>query len=99
MRPSTQRFRAESIGSLLQPEYLLSARLSAQSGAISPEELRAAEDCAVNEAIALQEDAGLDVVTDGEMRRPTWHDTSRHLLGLETALVPLNGQGRQIPWP
>jgi 5-methyltetrahydropteroyltriglutamate--homocysteine methyltransferase len=103
MRPSTQKLRAETIGSLLQPEYLLSARLSAHSGAISPDELRAAEDRAVNEAIALQEEAGLDVITDGEMRRPTWHDTSRHLLGLEPRAglrsYPSTAKGANSPGP
>ena len=79
MRRSTQKLRAETIGSLLQPDQLLQARKSAQSGAISLAELRAIEDLAVDEAIAVQEEAGLDVVSDGEMRRPTWHDTSRHL--------------------
>jgi 5-methyltetrahydropteroyltriglutamate--homocysteine methyltransferase len=103
MRRSTQSLRAETIGSLLQPEYLLQARLSAQSEAIPIEELRAVEDRAVREAVALQEEAGLDVVTDGEMRRPTWHDTSRHLLGLEPRggerSYPSTAKGANSPGP
>jgi 5-methyltetrahydropteroyltriglutamate--homocysteine methyltransferase len=39
---------------------------------VTPEALRAAEDRAVRDAIALQEGAGLDVITDGELRRSSW---------------------------
>ncbi len=57
------------VGSLLRPPQLLRAREDAEAGRITAAELKAAEDRAVDEAVALQEDAGLDVVTDGEMRR------------------------------
>jgi methionine synthase II (cobalamin-independent) len=57
------------VGSLLRPPGLLEARERLERGEIEDEEFRAAEDRAVDEAIRLQEDAGLDVVTDGEMRR------------------------------
>ena len=59
--------RADVVGSLLRPEYVKQARASG-----SAEELRAAEDRAVREAVALQEAVGLDVVGDGEMRRWSW---------------------------
>ena len=62
-------FRSDVIGSLLRPTYLKEARRQRAEGAISAVEFKAIEDRAVNEAIALQLDAGLDVVTDGEMRR------------------------------
>jgi 5-methyltetrahydropteroyltriglutamate--homocysteine methyltransferase len=39
---------------------------------VSEAELRAAEDRAVREAIALQEAVGLDVIDDGELRRASW---------------------------
>lgn len=58
-------WRSDVVGSLLRPPYL---RQSRERGA-PPGELRAAEDRAVDEAVALQEAAGLEVVTDGEMRR------------------------------
>lgn len=57
------------VGSLLRPPELLAAREDVVAGSISESELKVVEDRAVNEAVALQEDAGLDVVTDGEMRR------------------------------
>ena len=57
------------VGSLLRPPQLLRARENLAAGRISPAELEAAEDRAVDEAVGLQEEAGLEVVTDGEMRR------------------------------
>lgn len=78
-----ERARAETVGSLLTPEELLEARAAAQAGRITAAELVAIEDRAVLEAVALQEQVGLDVITDGEMRRPGWSDTVRHLSGLE----------------
>lgn len=79
--------RAETVGSLLTPRRLLEARADAERGACSSEELVALEDSAVLEAIALQERVGLDVITDGEVRRRSWADTRRHLEGLEPGPV------------
>ena len=64
--------RSDVVGSLLRPEALRRARQGAREGRVTPEALRAAEDRAVLEAIALQEGAGLDVITDGELRRSSW---------------------------
>ncbi|HXY86301.1 MAG TPA: cobalamin-independent methionine synthase II family protein [Gaiellaceae bacterium] len=61
--------RTDVVGSLLRPAALLSARDEAARGELTPAEFKRIEDRAVDEAIALQEDAGLDVVTDGEQRR------------------------------
>jgi 5-methyltetrahydropteroyltriglutamate--homocysteine methyltransferase len=61
--------RADVIGSLLRPRALLEARTEWHSGRLSSADYKRVEDGAVNEAIALQERCGLDVVTDGEMRR------------------------------
>lgn len=76
--------RAETVGSLLQPRKLLDARTEYRAGQVAEDALRAIEDEAVVEAIALQEGVGLDVITDGEMRRATWADTLRHLDGIES---------------
>ena len=64
--------RADVVGSLLRPAYLRQARQGARAGTVNEADLRAAEDRAVREAIALQESAGLDVITDGELRRQSW---------------------------
>src|SRR6476620_12489855 len=57
------------VGSLLRPQALLDARQRFEQGEIEPAEFKRIEDAAVDAAVALQEQAGLDVVTDGEMRR------------------------------
>ncbi len=62
-------YKSEVVGSLLRPAYLADARKQFESGQISAADFKAIEDQAVNEAIALQETAGIDVITDGEMRR------------------------------
>ena len=66
---SNSEVRAETIGSLLRPPYLASARGQLERGELTPAAFKKIEDRAVDEAVALQETAGLDVVTDGEQRR------------------------------
>jgi 5-methyltetrahydropteroyltriglutamate--homocysteine methyltransferase len=58
---------------LLRPARLHTARADRQAGTITAQELRAVEDEAVREAVALQQEVGLRSVTDGEFRRATWH--------------------------
>jgi 5-methyltetrahydropteroyltriglutamate--homocysteine methyltransferase len=57
------------VGSLLRPSELLGVRGRFDRGEATAAELKAAEDRAVDAAVRLQEEAGLEVVTDGEMRR------------------------------
>jgi len=61
--------RSETIGSLLRPDYLLDARRRLAQGDLTPAAFKRLEDRAVDEAVALQEAAGLDIITDGEQRR------------------------------
>jgi 5-methyltetrahydropteroyltriglutamate--homocysteine methyltransferase len=69
---TTPPFRADHVGSLLRSPELIAAREAVAAGHGSPEELRAAEDEAVRDAVAMQTDVGLPVVTDGELRRGAW---------------------------
>jgi 5-methyltetrahydropteroyltriglutamate--homocysteine methyltransferase len=64
--------RVEHVGSLLRPPYLREARAAFTRGEIAPAELKAAEDRAVREVVALQESVGLPVVNDGELRRESF---------------------------
>ena len=64
--------RSDVVGSLLRPAYLREAREAARAGTLDDKGLRIVEDRAVREAIAMQESAGLDVITDGELRRNSW---------------------------
>ncbi|MGH7916340.1 MAG: cobalamin-independent methionine synthase II family protein, partial [Candidatus Binataceae bacterium] len=62
-------YRAEVIGSMLRPAYLKDARREHDAGRLATWEFKQVEDRAVGEMIALQEQCGVDVITDGEMRR------------------------------
>jgi 5-methyltetrahydropteroyltriglutamate--homocysteine methyltransferase len=62
-------FHSDVVGSLLRPTYLKEGRDQFASGKLSAAEFKAIEDRAVNECIDLQIDAGIEVITDGEMRR------------------------------
>ena len=74
-------FRADHVGSLLRPDRLRDARAAFKAGRATAEELRAVEDDAIREVIALQRDAGLQTVTDGELRRTSWHMDFIYSLG------------------
>jgi 5-methyltetrahydropteroyltriglutamate--homocysteine methyltransferase len=63
---------AEHVGSLLRPRWLLETRAAHRQGTLTSADLREAQDRAALEAIELQQQAGLEVFTDGEMRRDTW---------------------------
>jgi methionine synthase II (cobalamin-independent) len=63
---------AEHVGSLLRPAWLLDARARYQRGELDQAGLRAAEDRAADENIALQRAAGLEIFTDGEVRRSNY---------------------------
>src|SRR3954471_13569168 len=66
-------FRADHVGSLLRPKALHDIRAKAKRGEVSREELRRAEDEHIRKVVKLQEDAGLQSITDGEFRRDWWH--------------------------
>jgi 5-methyltetrahydropteroyltriglutamate--homocysteine methyltransferase len=91
-------FRADHVGSLLRPPALKALRLEKESGAVSAAQLAAAEDAAIREGVKLQEDAGLQGITDGEMRRKSWHmDFLVQLSGLssEGKMLPVTFHGRE----
>jgi 5-methyltetrahydropteroyltriglutamate--homocysteine methyltransferase len=83
---TTPPFRADHVGSLLRPRALLQARDDAGRGAISLDDLRAAEDEAIRDAVRMQEEIGLRSVTDGEFRRASWHmDFIYEIAGVQKA--------------
>ncbi|MGB1911708.1 MAG: 5-methyltetrahydropteroyltriglutamate--homocysteine S-methyltransferase, partial [Candidatus Puniceispirillaceae bacterium] len=66
--------RADHVGSLLRPQTVASARKAYfESQTISAEQLKEAEDAAILDLIAMQQEVGLKVATDGEARRSFWH--------------------------
>ncbi len=62
-------YRADVVGSMLRPDYLLRARAAHKTGELPPGAFKQIEDRAVDQCIAIQEGCGVDIVADGEMRR------------------------------
>jgi 5-methyltetrahydropteroyltriglutamate--homocysteine methyltransferase len=77
----TPPFRADHVGSLLRPPALLQARERFAAGAITAEDLRAAEDDAIRDVVRMQQEVGLQSATDGEFRRSSWHMDFIYQLG------------------
>ena len=107
-------FRAEHVGSLLRPRTLHDTRAAFDGDLTQPvrsgqkrssPELKPIEDAAILEAVALQERAGLQSITDGEYRRRSWYQD--FVLGLENTAIrfeigPLSfadNQGNRAPTP
>jgi 5-methyltetrahydropteroyltriglutamate--homocysteine methyltransferase len=63
---------ADHVGSLLRPPELLAARRAFAAGELDPPAFKAIEDRAVLDVVRLQEEAGMPVVTDGELRRESF---------------------------
>jgi 5-methyltetrahydropteroyltriglutamate--homocysteine methyltransferase len=83
-------YRADHVGSLLRPATVHDARVRYHAerldsdGFHTCDELKAIEDDAIRDMVAMQESVGLKAVTDGEMRRSFWHyDFMGALTGLE----------------
>lgn len=72
------------VGSHAHPAWLVAAMAAAARGELGPEDVRETLDDAVDTAIRDQEEAGIDVVSDGEMRRAGFFTAEfyRHLSGL-----------------
>ena len=66
-------FRADHVGSLLRPPALKAARADREAGRIDAAALARVEDSEIARLIAKQEEIGLAVATDGELRRSMWH--------------------------
>ena len=81
MNNSRPPFRADHVGSLLRPAELLGARERFKNSEISAAELRTIEDAAIRNVVKMQEDVGLQGITDGEFRRASWHMDFLYQLG------------------
>jgi methionine synthase II (cobalamin-independent) len=90
-------FRAEHVGSLLRPPELKRARADHQAGRITAGALRAVEDDVIRRMVARQEALGLKAVTDGELRRDSWHmDFYKQIGGLvERGAAPIRFKNAQ----
>jgi 5-methyltetrahydropteroyltriglutamate--homocysteine methyltransferase len=84
-------FRADHVGSLLRPAELKQARERHAKGEISGEALREVEDRLIRTAVAMQEEVGLEAITDGDFRRQSW--SSDFLCAIKGVVQP-PAQGR-----
>src|SRR4029077_36290 len=62
----------DHVGSLKRPPELIAAWRAWEAGKLAPARLREEQDRAIRDAIKMQEDLGLPIVTDGEFRRGGW---------------------------
>jgi 5-methyltetrahydropteroyltriglutamate--homocysteine methyltransferase len=93
VNPSGPPYRADHVGSLLRPDRLLATRADRAAGRIDDVELRAVEDEAIADAVAMQRDIGLSTATDGEFRRAAWHmDFIYAIAGINR----VEGEGRVV---
>jgi 5-methyltetrahydropteroyltriglutamate--homocysteine methyltransferase len=85
--------RTEGVGSLLRPPELLAARRRHEAGELDHAEFKRIEDAAVLDAIRLQEQTGIGIVSDGELRRRGWMSHFfESVEGFQT------GAGPSLPW-
>ncbi len=89
--------RTDVVGSLLRPAAVIEARKRFDEGLIDQAELNRIEDDAVRAAVRLQEDVGLDVVSDGEMRRLNFQDSfGAAVEGYDASASTLQAYARRV---
>jgi 5-methyltetrahydropteroyltriglutamate--homocysteine methyltransferase len=85
--------RSEGVGSLLRPPELLDARRRHAAGELADADFKRIEDRSVADAIRLQEEVGLAVISDGELRRRGWMS---HFIESVDGFAA--GAGPSLPW-
>jgi 5-methyltetrahydropteroyltriglutamate--homocysteine methyltransferase len=95
----TPNYRADHVGSLLRPPELFKAREDFANKRISQAQLKDVEDRAVEAALDMQRQVGIEVLTDGEYRRHDWvGDFTSSVDGYVTAEVPIRFEWK-LPEP
>lgn len=97
-------YRSDVVGSLLRPAYLREARDRHEAGTLSDADFKKVEDRAVDDAVALQLRTGIEVITDGEMRRYAFYghliDSVEGFDRLGGWAIPFrNAQGEKLVLP
>jgi 5-methyltetrahydropteroyltriglutamate--homocysteine methyltransferase len=83
MERTSPPFRADHVGSLLRPSWLVEARKAFNAGKMSHDALHKEEDRAVRDVVAMQEEIGLQSITDGEFRRQTYLSEFLNPIGVQ----------------
>ncbi len=68
----TSAYRADHVGSLKRSPQLIAAHQAHDKHELADDVLRAQEDREIEAAIRMQKDVGIDVLSDGELRRGGW---------------------------
>jgi 5-methyltetrahydropteroyltriglutamate--homocysteine methyltransferase len=68
----TSRYRADQVGSFLRSDELKRAHVAFTQGSLPVDQLRSLEDAEVLKVLELQREVGVDVFSDGELRRGSW---------------------------
>lgn len=98
-----EQYRADHVGSLLRPTELLQARDDYFAGRISQQELTSVEDKCILEALEMQRQTGISVLSDGEYRREAWSDAWNRVLkpfrsSLPAGVQPITPPGGAPRW-
>lgn len=89
-------FRTDVVGGLVKSRALQAAEAAFVSGSLDQSGLEAARDAAIKDALVLQKDIGLPVVSDGELRRLDRDSLySDAITGLR---IRTGGGGGVAPW-
>lgn len=90
MKQSTDRILTTHVGSMPRPQYVVDQLFAQDKGEnYNPDEFDAVMTRAVQEVVARQTAAGVDIVSDGEMSKISYATYIRHrLTGFEIAEVP-----------
>jgi 5-methyltetrahydropteroyltriglutamate--homocysteine methyltransferase len=84
--------RADQVGSLLRPAELLAARSEYANGTRSEASLREVEDEAILAVLGRQQEVGIEVLSDGELRRTSW------ITEMADAVDGFASQSRTVEW-
>jgi 5-methyltetrahydropteroyltriglutamate--homocysteine methyltransferase len=100
MPDTTAPYRADQVGSLLRTAPLKEARARRAKGEIAPAQLKAVEDEEIRKIVRRQEEVGLKLATDGELRRTWWQlDFFEGLIGAEAYQAAKGFQFKGIQTP
>ncbi len=91
MKKDLSHVRTDQIGSLLRPSSLISAFSSFGRGEIDKRDLELAQDKAIRELVMRQEQAGLEIITDGEYRRLNWQVSFSRVEGWDLSEISWKG--------
>ena len=97
-------YRADQVGSFLRPRAVLDAHVAHAAGTLELAKMRAIEDEAIRELLAMERETGISVLSDGELRRGSWAGDFQdavdgYVEGTPAVSVAMQGGPAVIPIP